>query len=253
MDVSPLRFTRRARTGLAFVALAAAGEREVLFYREPSADMLFAPEDVDEDAIRRAKALHFGSISLIAEPFRAATLHATALARRHGLRISYDPNLRLALWPNAEAARAGLRLGLAEAEIVKIGEDEMRFLTGRDDPVEGARALWHDRLVLMAVTLGAKGCIWLTRDAHGAVPGFAVMAVDTTGAGDAFMAGLLAGLWDRPGGLAGAPNDPAALNAACRAANAMGALTTTARGAIPALPDRTLLDAFLAAQGAAQG
>jgi fructokinase len=99
VDVAPLRFTRAARTMLAFVSLAANGERAFLFYRDPSADMLFAPADVDEAAIRAARILHFGSISLIAEPARAATLHAIGIARQHDLRLSYDPNLRLDLWP----------------------------------------------------------------------------------------------------------------------------------------------------------
>src|SRR6185369_2104025 len=73
VDVSPLRFTTKAHTGLAFISLRADGEREFLFYRSPSADMLMAPEDVDETAIRDANALHFGSVSLIAQPARAAT------------------------------------------------------------------------------------------------------------------------------------------------------------------------------------
>lgn len=244
VDVAPLRFTHAAPTMLAFVSLAADGDREFLFYRNPSADMLFAPEDVDEAAIRAARILHFGSIGLIAEPCRAATLYALSVARRHGLRISYDPNLRLALWPSEDAARDGLRLGLQHASIVKISEDEVRFLTGQGDPVEGARALWHDGLALMAVTRGGDGCLWLTRDAQGAVPAFPVVAVDATGAGDAFMAGLLACLlgW-RPD----APPDPSAIATACRFANAMGAITVTGRGAIPSLPTRRRVLDFLAA------
>lgn len=253
VDTSPLRHTARARTALAFVSLAADGDREFLFYRSPSADMLYAPEDVDEAAIARAKLLHFGSISLIGEPSRSATLHAVALARRHGLRVSYDPNLRLALWPDADAAREGLLLGLRHAEIVKIGAEEVQFLTGLDDPVAGARALWHDGLRLVAVTRGAAGCVWLTPGARGEVPGYAVAAVDTTGAGDAFMAGLLAGLLDGPAleAPAGADPDRAALDRACRLGNAMGALTATGRGAIPSIPDRRAVEAFLASRGAA--
>ena len=248
VDVSPLRFTGAARTALAFVSLRADGEREFLFYRNPSADVLFGPGDVDEAAIGRARLLHFGSISLISEPSRSGTLHAVATARRHGVRVSYDPNLRLPLWPSAEAARDGMRLGLAQAEIVKIGEEEVAFLTGIEDPVAGARALWHDDLRLVAVTRGGKGCLWLTGDAEGAVPGFPVEPVDTTGAGDAFVAGLLAGLLGQP---PRGPLDPAALDRVCLLANAMGAITTTARGAIPSLPGREAVRAFLAERGLA--
>ncbi len=240
VDVSPLRFTTAARTALAFVSLRADGEREFLFYRSPSADMLFAPEDVDEAAIAAARAFHFGSISLIAEPARAGTLHAVALARRHGRLVTYDPNLRLALWPSEDAARDGMRQGLAEADIVKIGEEELEFLTGHHDPLKAARSLWHERLQLVAITRGSAGCWWLTPDGQGEVPGFKVTAVDTTGAGDAFMAGLIAGLLAEPA----VPKDPAKLDAICRFANAAGALTTTGRGAIPSLPMRAAVEAF---------
>jgi fructokinase len=241
VNVSTLRFTTGARTALAFVSLREDGEREFLFYRHPSADMLFAPEDVDETAIRRAKILHFGSISLIGEPSRSGTLHAVTVARRHGLRISYDPNLRLPLWPDADAARAGIRLGLQHADIVKIGEEEIAFVTGINDPIGGARALWHENLSVMAVTRGDKGSIWLSRDAHGEVPGFEVRTVDTTGAGDAFMAGFLSGLVGSPE----APLDARQLDRICLFANAAGAVTTTSRGAIPSLPDREAVLALL--------
>jgi len=242
VDVSPLRFTNRAQTALAFVSLQASGEREFLFYRSPSADMLMAPEDVDEAAIAAARVFHFGSISLIAEPSRAATLHAVGLAHRHGKVVTYDPNLRLHIWPDAESARAGMTLGLSQADIAKLSEEELVFLTGNDDPIGAARSLWTPRLQLMAVTCGGAGCHWLTRDAHGKVPSFPVAAVDATGAGDAFMAGLIAGLLEHPR----LSVDPARLDAVCRFANAAGALTTTGRGAIPSLPTRAAVEALLA-------
>ncbi len=135
-----------------------------------------------------------------------------------------------------------MRLGLEHADIVKIGDEEVQFLTGLSDPIAGARALWHDRLSLMAVTRGAAGCIWLTRDAEGEVPGIQVEAVDTTGAGDAFMAGLLAGVVD----IGDAPLEAGALDRICAFANAAGAVTATARGAIPSLPDRETVLAALA-------
>ena len=97
-------------------------------------------------------------------------------------------------------------------------------------------------MTLVAVTLGADGSHWLTRDAQGGVPGLPVAAIDTTGAGDAFMAGLLAGLLDAPGAIP----DPAALDRICRIANAVGALATTKRGAIPAMPDREAVARLLA-------
>ena len=242
VDITPLLFEPGAPTSLAFVSLAADGDRQFLFYRHQAADILFAPAEVDDRAIAACRVLHYGSISLIAEPCRSATLHAIERAKHHGARRSYDPNLRLALWPDAASAAAGMRLGLQHAEIVKIGAEEVEFLTGDADVERGVRSLWHDELMLVAVTSGKVGCRWFTRTADGVVPGFAVEAVDTTGAGDAFMAGLLAE-WLREGEPL---EDRAALERICRVANAAGAMTTTARGAIPSLPGREAVDRLLA-------
>jgi fructokinase len=244
VDTGPLRYTPEARTALAFVSLRADGEREFMFYRHPSADMLLTPGEIDQAALRGAKALHFGSISLIGEPSRSATLHAIEVARAAGCLISCDPNLRLALWPDRAAARDGLLLAIGQAQLVKISDEELRFLTGSDDPSAARRELWHDRLELMVVTLGSAGCVYFTREDEGVVVGCSVAAVDATGAGDGFVAGLLHGfIADR--GIAG---DPARLRELCRFANAVGALTTTERGAIPALPTRDRVLALLERQ-----
>ena len=245
VDTRWLRFTSQAQKALAFVSLRADGEREFTFYRHPSADMLLAPADVAAEVFADAKALHFGSISLNAEPSASATRVAIERARAAGCLISCDPNLRLALWPDPEAARAGLLDAIAAADVVKISDDELNFLFGTDAP-EAARAqilAGHHRL--MVITYGAKGCVWLTRDGEGRLAGFEVEAVEATGAGDGFTAGLLTGLLTEPD----APLDPAHLQTICRFACAVGAITTTGRGAIPSLPDRATVERFLKQRG----
>jgi len=226
VDVSGLRFSAEARTALAFVSLADGGERSFVFYRHPSADMLMRPEDVALDVIDRYQVFHFGSITMISEPSRSATLRAVEHALAAGKLISYDPNLRLALWPDAAAARAGMLAGLDYAHIVKVSEEEVDFLA----PGVGARALWRDRTRLIVVTAGANGARLYTRSAEYYVPGYQVTPVDTTGAGDGFVAGLLVGLLDHPDDYADRFDE------LLRFANAVGALTTTKKGAIPALP-----------------
>ncbi len=243
VDVNGLRFSAEARTALAFVSLRKDGERSFMFYRHPSADMLWRPEDVDATYAASTRIFHYGSISLIGEPSRSATLTALAHARRGGALISYDPNLRLALWPSAEAARAGMLAGWEHADLAKVSEEELVFLTGEADMALAARQLWHDRLKLLTVTRGAAGAVYFLAGASGEVPGFKVEAVDTTGAGDGFVAGLLAGLLD--GGLR---FEREVVEAALRLGNAVGALTTTQRGAIPALPTRAAVTEFLARQ-----
>lgn len=241
VDVGPLCFSSEARTALAFVSLRADGEREFMFYRHPSADMLFTPREVDMDAIGQAKLLHFGSISLISEPSRSATLYAVDAARATGCLVSYDPNLRLPLWPDAEAARKGMLLGLSKAHIVKLSDDESAFLTGLNDLKAACQALWHDDLKLMIVTRGLAGCNYFTPTCSGEVASFTVEAVDATGAGDGFVAGLLQGVLTDPAIV----QDEARLREVCRFANAVGALATTQRGAIPALPNREQVREFL--------
>jgi len=251
VDIPALRFSAEARTTLAFVSLRADGEREFIFYRHLNRDMLlvYSPEEVDTDYIRTATAFHFGSISLITEPSRSATLLAIETARAAGLRISYDPNLRLNLWPDAEAAKRGLLSGWPLAQVIKVSEEELAFLTDTDlvdlqdrsGLVRAARKLWHPDLRLLVITCGKAGSKYVTSRFSGEAPGFAVKAVDTTGAGDGFVAGLLKGLHDHPQ----ADQDESLLREICRYANAVGAITTTERGAIPALPTAEQVEKFL--------
>ena len=242
VDTGPLRFDGRARTALAFVSLKADGERDFLFYRHPSADMLFTRDEVDEAAVAAAPVFHFDSISLAAPGPRETALFAADLARGQGKVVSFDANLRLPLWASADAARAGIREGLTRATIAKLSDDELDFMTGERDSAAMRRELWHDGLKLLVLSVGRAGSILLTKDGELPVPTFKVEAVDTTGAGDGFVAGLLAGLMHDLDRL----DDRDFLYEAGRFANAVGALTTTERGAIPALPTRDQVEALLA-------
>ncbi len=240
VDVSQLRFDDAARTALAFVSLTEEGERDFMFYRHPSADQLHRADEIDLKAVADATILHHGSISLIQEPSRSATLAAIDAARGAGRLVSYDPNLRLPLWESAEAAREGMLGPWKLAHVIKISEEELSFLTGSSD-LEAARSLMHDELRLLTVTLGQAGVAWFAGDRSGRVDGFSVKPEDTTGAGDAFVAALLAALAREPE----LASDDDALEGALRRANAYAALTTTRPGAIPALPSADELDRFL--------
>lgn len=238
VNVEGLRFSADARTALAFVSLQANGERSFSFYRNPSADMLMQPADVAYDVIDTAKIFHYGSITLINEPARSATLAAVEYARQKGLTISYDPNLRLSLWENESAARQGMFAGLDYAHIVKVSEEELAFLL--PDTPDNPAALWRADMQLIIVTRGEKGATLYTRDGkqahHG---GYSLKTVDTTGAGDSFVAALLSQILDYGDAY------PHHLDEIVRFACAAGALTTTGRGAIPALPTRDQVNNFL--------
>ncbi|CAL1361941.1 unnamed protein product [Linum trigynum] len=228
-----INFDKGARTALAFVTLKADGDREFMFYRNPSADMLLQPEELNLELIRSAKVFHYGSISLIVEPCRSAHLKAMQEAKDAGALLSYDPNLRLPLWPSAEEAREQILSIWDKAEIIKVSDVELEFLTG-SDKIDDASALslWHDNLKLLLVTLGEKGCRYYTKGFHGSVEAFHVKAVDTTGAGDSFVGALLTKIVDDQSVL----EDEARLREVLKFANACGAITTTKKGAIPALP-----------------
>ncbi|KAK2641876.1 hypothetical protein Ddye_023639 [Dipteronia dyeriana] len=239
-----ISFDQGARTALAFVTLRADGDREFMFYRNPSADMLLKPEELNLELIRSAKAFHYGSISLIVEPCRSAHLKAMEVAKDAGALLSYDPNLRLPLWPSKEEARAQIMSIWDKAEVIKVSDVELEFLTGSDKiDDESALSLWHPNLKLLLVTLGEKGCRYYTKHFKGSVDAFHVNTVDTTGAGDSFVGALLTKVVDDHSIL----EDEARLREVLKFANACGAITTTKKGAIPALPTETevlnLLDA----------
>lgn len=239
VDTGRIYRTDEAKTALAFVSLKEDGERDFLFYRDPSADMLLTEAEITEEVLAGGVIFHYGSISLIAEPARSATVKAARLARERGMLVSYDPNLRLPLWPGgAPAAKEAIRGHVPLVDIVKVSEEELTFLTGETDIIAGASWFFAQGIRLLLVTLGKEGCAYVRpNDTVKRLPGFTVRAVDATGAGDGFVGGFLHRLAEagiKPEALAKLPNGE--LENMLHFANAVGALTTMKRGAISALP-----------------
>ena len=235
VDTRGITYSSQARTALAFVSNTADGERSFMFYRHPSADMLMQPADVDTAIIDAYDAFHYGSITLICEPAASSLRLALDHALAAGKFISYDPNLRLPLWDSPEAAKAGMLAGLDYANLLKISEEELHFLTGGND----VTPLWRERMELICVTYGAGGAAAHLRDGTRVhADAYAVKAVDTTGAGDAFVAAVLTSILAQP------DEWRARLPEILDFANAVGALTCTQKGAIPSLPTRAAALAF---------
>ncbi|GIQ71094.1 carbohydrate kinase [Xylanibacillus composti] len=234
IDCRGLVRTSRANTTLAFVHLDESGDRSFSFYRNPGADMLLDISDVSADQLTRPRIFHFGSVSMSAEPAATATLQAAQRARIGGTIISFDPNLRPPLWSDLENAKRKIEAGMQLADFVKLSEEELHFLTGTNDLELGTnRIAERFRTPLMFVTLAERGCFFNMQGHTGLVPGFAVQTVDTTGAGDTFVAAMLYQLLEtgwKPGEQV---EDLAGLVAF---ANAAGALATRKKGAIPAIP-----------------
>jgi len=239
VDIAGIGVHRTAKTGVTFVSVGAHGERSFLFFRHPSADQMIAEHDVDEKVLARARVVHVGSSTLAREPSRAATLKALAAAKRAGCLVSTDPNWRAHLWENPAEAAPMLQGLVAQCDIVKISDDELAPLTGVTDPEEGARKLRALGPPLVIVTLGARGCYVDHPSGREWLPGERVDVVDTTGAGDGFVAGVLATL--APAFAAGKrPADLtlAEVRAACGNGNKIGAAVVTKLGATSGLPAR---------------
>lgn len=224
-------------TTLAFVTLDERGDRDFSFARKPGADTCLRFEELPLETIREARVFHFGTLSLTHDPARTATRRAVALAKELGKVVSFDPNLRRPLWPNEQAAREAMLWGLAQADVVKLSEDEGQFLFGDAvTPQETALRLHRDFGVTAAfVTLGPEGCYYSLKGEGGFVPAPTnIHVVDTTGAGDIFGGTALAQLLKTGKALdALVPDDlQAAASAAVRAAS----LSTQTKGGMNSVP-----------------
>lgn len=237
-----LRIDPEHFTTLAFVKQEAGGQHEFEFY--PGAHDYLLPAQVTAETVRAARVLHYGSISLRTDPARAATLAAIRMAREAGVLTSCDPNWRPHLWSDPEAGLAVMRMAVARADVLKISRGDLALLApehGDDYRAALQAAGFQGRLA--AVTLGRDGAWYCAGERAGRVASPSVRVVETTGAGDAFVAALLDGLLAYD--LAIEAIDDETLRAIMQRACAAGALTTTDYGAIPALPDAASLDALL--------
>jgi fructokinase len=240
--------TDAANTALAFVALDAHGERSFTFYRPPSADLLFRAEHFRAETFDGLAVFHVCSNSMTESAIAATTLAGMRLARGAGALVSFDMNLRPALWPAGEEQLPRLWAALHAADLVKLSAEEFAFLhEGNDDTATLAR-IWHGHARVVIVTDGAAPLRWFTRDAEGIVDGWRVSTIDSTAAGDAFVGGLLCRLSadgvDRAS-LADLLADRARMVALLRFAAACGAITVTRKGSFTAIPDESEVHAFL--------
>lgn len=240
-----------AQTRMAYVVTLSNGDRKLAeFSKVAVADSRLSPDDLKESQFATAKALHFGSISLIASPAAEATHTAIELATQYNLLISYDPNVRIGLWPSKEVCKQTILSTLRFAHLVKINLDELEFLTGSRE-FSAAEALRKEHnLAMLLITLDSQGAYFLTEQGEKNVPGFEVEFKEATGAGDGFVSGVLTGLVQEIG--TATDKREALRNLSVnkieeivRRANAIGALTCTKPGAIPALPKQDEVKTFL--------
>jgi fructokinase len=251
VDTRGIRFDGEARTTMAVIAMPDEHSAEYVFYRNPGADQRLRHDELDQDLLRETRAFHFGSISLTHEPARAATLAALELARGAEALISYDVNYRPSLWRKPAGALNMARAILPRVDILKVNEHEAALLAGVEaldfrDLERVAAACQRLRArgpSIVMVTLGEHGSYFQAEAGGGYAPPFRVDAVDAVGCGDAFTAAVLVRLLDGPDWRSNC--SVARLAEILRYANAVGALTSLSRGAIPAMPSAAQVDDFL--------
>lgn len=220
-------------TTLAFVTFDADGDRSFSFARKPGADTCIRWEELDRTLIDQARVFHFGTLSLTDEPARTATQKAVAYAKSAGKLITFDPNYRAPLWRTQEEAKEQTLWGLAQADVVKISEEEVDFLWGVS-PEQGAQRVLELGAQLAMVTLGPEGCYLQTKNAACRCRSPKVHPIDTTGAGDIFGGSAISELLDT--GKAPQELTQAELQRIASFAATAASLSTEKQGGIPSIP-----------------
>ena len=234
IETKGLLLDREIHTTLAFVHTFPDGDREFSFYRKPGADMMLSEEEVDYELIRQSKVFHFGTLSMTDEPVRSATKKALETAKAAGCLITFDPNLRPPLWDSLDTAKEMMEYGFRYCDMLKISDNEIQFVTGKEDYDEGIRILQEKyHIPLIFLTMGKEGSRAYYQDLRVEKKGFTVKAIETTGAGDTFCGCAIHGLLTH--GMDGMNEE--VLGEILTYANAGAALITMKKGAIRSMPD----------------
>ncbi|MCL9773777.1 aminoimidazole riboside kinase [Vibrio methylphosphonaticus] len=226
------------RTSTVIVDLDAQGERSFTFMVKPSADQFLVQEDIPKFEAKQW--LHLCSIALANEPSRSSTMSAMESIKAAGGFVSFDPNLREEVWANPNEIRTVVLKAIEMADVVKFSDDELLYLTNTETLQEGLARIAPLNIPLVLVTQGAKGALLIHQGCQQLISGQKMHPIDTTGAGDAFVGGLLVRLaqsdeW----------NNIATIMEAVQWGNGCGALATTKKGAMTALPTQCELMAFI--------
>ncbi|MDE7193639.1 MAG: carbohydrate kinase [Oscillospiraceae bacterium] len=184
---------RFVNTTLAFVHTLEGGDREFSFYRNPGADMMLNESDINEKIIAESRIFHYGSLSMTNEICEAATKKAVAAAESSGALISFDPNLRENLWDNLETAREKIEYGLSHCDILKISDNEIRWLTGENDFDAAVKMIRekYTNISLLLLSLGKDGSRAYSQSGYASAPITPANTIETTGAGDTFCGAIL--------------------------------------------------------------
>lgn len=233
IDASNLMVDENVNTTLAFVHTFPDGDREFSFYRNPGADMMLTADEVNPEVVKDTKVFHFGTLSMTHEGVREATKKAVETAKANACLVSFDPNLRPPLWSSLDLAKEQMEYGFGKCDILKISDNEIQFVSGKEDYDEGIAYLQETyNIPLILLTMGKDGSRAYYKGMRVERPGFSVKAIETTGAGDTFCGSSLNYLVDHD--FENLTEEQ--LGEMLTFANAAAALVTTKKGAIKAMP-----------------
>ena len=235
IDTSHLLEDEKVNTTLAFVHTFPDGDREFSFYRNPGADMMLTKDEVDESFLEETKIFHFGTLSMTHEGVREATKKALDVVKKKGTLISFDPNLRPPLWSTLNLAKEQMEYGFGFCDILKISDNEIQFVSGKEDYDEGIAYLKEKYdIPLILLTMGKDGSRAYYKGMRIERAGFPVKAIETTGAGDTFCGSCLNYILEHD--FENLTEEE--LGEMLTFANAAAALVTTRKGAIRAMPEK---------------
>ena len=236
IDATNLTMDEEVHTTLSLVHTFADGDRDFAFYRNPGADMMLTEKEIPEELIQNSKIFHFGTLSMTHEGVRAATKKALDIAKKEGCVISFDPNLRPPLWDSLDSAKEQVLYGLQFCDILKISDNEIQWLTGKEDYTDGVNwILDRFQIPLILVSMGREGSrAYYKGNMVEVKPFLQKNTIETTGAGDTFGGCVLHYILQH--GLEDLSEDN--LVEMLRFANAAAALITTRKGALRVMPSR---------------
>lgn len=191
IDTSHIARDDEGETALAFVSLASDGNRDFKFYRKNSADLRYCKEDIPQDILDDCGMIHFCSVDLVDSPMKEAHKKLIEMAMEEDVIVSFDPNLRFSLWDDLDKLKKTVNEFLPLADIVKISDEELEFITGFTDIKDAVSGLLSGRTKYVIYTKGKDGAEIYTKDSMVKAPGYKVMVRDTTGAGDSFIGAFL--------------------------------------------------------------
>lgn len=242
IDTSHLYMDEKVPTTLAFVHTFPDGDREFSFYRNPGADMMLCESEIDEEYLKETRIFHFGTLSMTHEGVRNATKKALKTAKENGVLITFDPNLRPPLWESLELAKEQMEYGFGYCDVLKISDNEIQFVSGKEDYDEGIQYLQEKYgIPLILLTMGKDGSRAYYKDMRVERPGCTVKAIETTGAGDTFCGSAVSYVLEH--GIENLTEEQ--LGEMLTFANAAAALITTKKGAIRSMPEKEEVLAFI--------